>query len=189
MKTRLVLPLILGLLATQASALVVTGTVDGTVTPDTRVSGWVVTPFGQPVQEIVGVPVQSNRFSLEIPITAPTARGQVALTPQNVSWPGVIDPVAVSGQVQAAELRFFTYRDQNNNGRRDEAEALNEVAAQVGRSTLFIVWVNGDVTVKANKGYVATLKRGWNAFLVDDGRAVSLKPFAADTAVTVRLNR
>ena len=189
MKTRHVLPLMLGLLATQASALIVSGTVDGTVTPDTRVSGWVVTPFGQPVQEIVGVPVQGNRFSMEIPTAAPTARAQVALTPQNVSWPGVIDPVAVSGQVQSAELRFFTYRDLNNNGRRDDAEPLREVAAQAGRSTLFIVWVNGDLTVKANKGYVAQVKRGWNAFLVDVGRAVSLKPFAADIGVTVRLNR
>ncbi|MFC4636793.1 hypothetical protein [Deinococcus hohokamensis] len=189
MKKRSVLFLMLGLLATQAPALTVAGTVDGSVSPDTRVSGWVVSPFGQPVQELVSVPVQGGRFSLEIPTTAPTARAQVALTPQNVSWPGVIDPVSVTGQVQAAELRFFTYRDQNNNGRRDEAEALREVTPQAGRTVLFIAWVNGDATVKANKGYVAELKRGWNAYLVDVGRAVSLKPFSADIAVTVRLSK
>ncbi|MFC4425516.1 hypothetical protein [Deinococcus navajonensis] len=189
MKKCSVLFLMLGLLATQAPALTVAGTVDGTASADTRVSGWVVSPYGQPVQEIVSVPVQNGRFSLEVPTAAPTARAQVALTPQNVSWPGVIDPVSVSGQVQVAELRFFTYRDQNNNGRRDEAEPLREVSAQAGRATLFIAWVNGDATVKANKGYVADLKRGWNAFLVEVGRAVSLKPFAADIGVTVRLGK
>lgn len=189
MKKRFVLFLMLGLLTTQAPALTVAGTVDGAVSADMRVSGWAVSPYGQPVQELVSVPLQGGRFSLEIPMTAPTTRAQVALTPQNVSWPGVIDPVSVNGLVQATELRFFTYHDQNNNGRRDDAEALREVTPQAGRTTLFIAWVNGDVTVRANKGYVAELKRGWNAFLVDVGRAVSLKPFSADIAVTVRLTK
>ncbi|UBV43805.1 hypothetical protein LAJ19_06215 [Deinococcus taeanensis] len=175
--------------AGQAGALTVAGSVEGSVPPDLRVAGVVVSPFGQVIQEVASVPVTQGRFTLELPSAAPSARAQAVLTPQNVTWPGVIDPVQVSAQAQVAELKFFTYRDVNNNGRRDENEALREVTAQVRGASLFVVWVNTDVTVTASKGFQAPLRRGWNAFLLDVGRVVKVQPFADSTVVTVRVGR
>ncbi|NTX99398.1 hypothetical protein [Deinococcus sp. JMULE3] len=173
-----------------ASALTVKGTVSGAnVTPDLRVAGVVITPSGQFVQELSSVPVEGGSFTMEIPDTSPLPRAMVSLTPQNVNWPGVIDPVQVSGQAQVAELKLFTYRDQNNNGRRDDNEPLREAMSDARGANLFVVWANTDVTVTANKGFRAPLKRGWNAFLVDVGKAVSVQPFADSTVVTVRIGR
>lgn len=189
MKTRLLLPIALGLLAGSASALTVAGTVDGPVTPETRLGAWVVTPLGEAVEEVAGTPVRGGRFSLDLPTTVPDLKAQVPLTPQNVTWPGIIDPVAVSNPVQVAELRFYTYPDTNTNGRRDAGEALREVTPTAANATLFIAWVSGDVTVRASKGYEAALKRGWNAFLVNVGRAVSVQPYKADAQLTVRMTK
>ncbi|GAA5437338.1 hypothetical protein ACMT4L_02755 [Deinococcus sp. A31D244] len=175
--------------AGQGLGLTIRGSVEGSGPADTRVAGFVVSPFGQAVEEVTSVPLENGRFVLEIPTAAPTARAQVDLTPQNVTWPGVIDPVQVSGQARVAELKFFVYRDANNNGRRDDNEPLRDVLPSVGRATLFVAWVNTDVTVKASKGYAATLKRGWNALIVDVGRAVAVQPFSDSTTVTVRLTR
>lgn len=177
------------LLLTQAAALTVSGTVDGGVNDDTRIGGFIVSAVGQPLQEVVSTTVKDGKFRLEVPADAPTTRGQVKLTPQNVSWPGVIDPVSVVGDAQAAELKFFAYRDQNGNAQRDDGEPLRELSPNVGKASLFIAWVSADVTVKANKGYEATLKRGWNAFIVDVGKAVKVQPFQDATVVTVRMGR
>ncbi|MFB9992331.1 hypothetical protein ACFFLM_10185 [Deinococcus oregonensis] len=178
----------LGLLAS-ASAEGIAGTVTGSVAEGTRVSGWAVTPSGQAVQEIVSVPITGGKFRLELPTVAPSARAQTTLSAQNVSWPGVIDPVTVSAPVQTAELKFFTYRDTNRSGQRDDNEPLNEVTLNAGNSSVFVAWVGTDVTVKANRGYEASLKRGWNTFLVDVGRAVKVSPFAETTQVSLTLGR
>jgi len=182
----------LGML-TSASAQSIAGTVTGTVTGNaaegTRISGWAVTPSGQAVQEIVSVPINGGKFRLELPTIAPSARAQTTLSAQNVSWPGVIDPVTVSASVQTAELKFFTYRDTNRNGVRDDNEPLNEVTLNSGSSSMFVAWVGTDVTVKANRGYEASLKRGWNIFLVDVGRAVKVSPYADTAQVTLNLGR
>ena len=170
------------------AALTVAGTVDGAGT-DVRIAGFVVSAYGQPIQELVSVPVRGGRFSLEIPTTVPPTRAQVSLTPRNVTWPGVIDPVSVSVPVQAAELKFFSYRDVNANGHRDETEPMREAPPTSGTATLFVTWVSGDVTVTASKGYSATLVRGWNAFLVEVGRAVAVLPFGDDQVVRVRVGR
>src|SRR6478672_11610408 len=138
------LPVLLALAAGHGAALTVAGTADG-VGPDTRIGGFVVTPYGQPLQEFVSVPVQNGRFQLQVPETVPPARAQVNLTPQNISWPGVIDPVTVSTPVQAAELKFFAYRDQNANGHYDDGETMREVPPTAGSATLFVTWVSGDV--------------------------------------------
>ncbi|GAA5512216.1 hypothetical protein Dcar01_00930 [Deinococcus carri] len=185
MKRRL-LPLAAALLGV-GSALTVTGSVAGSIPADTRVSGWAVSASGQPVQEIVSAPVSGGTFRLDLPASAPGPRAQSALTPQNVSWPGVLDPVTVSAPAQTAELKFFVYRDGNGNGQHDEGETLREVGVNAGRGTLFVAWVSSDVTVKANRGYQATLKRGWNAFVVEVGRAVKVAPFL-DGEVEVLLN-
>ncbi|MDB5046923.1 MAG: hypothetical protein JWQ08_2973 [Deinococcus sp.] len=178
----------LGTLA-PAQALDIAGTVTGTPADGTRVSGWAVTPSGQAVQEIVSVPINSGKFRLQLPTIAPSARAQTTLSAQNVSWPGVIDPVSVSAAVQTAELKFFTYRDANRNGQRDDNEPLNEVTLNSGNSSLFVAWVGTDVTVKANRGYEASLKRGWNAFLVDVGRAVKVAAFPEAAQVSLTLGR
>lgn len=184
------LALTAALLAGSGGALTVTGSVTGSVPPDTRVSGWAVTASGQPVQEIVSVTVTGGQFRLEVPTAAPTARAQTALTSQNVAWPGVLDPVTVSSAAQTAELKFFTYRDTNRSGQHDEGEALREVAPTAGRGSLFVVWVNTDVTVKANRGYAALLKRGWNAFVVEVGRVVRVAPFIeGEVGVTLDAGR
>lgn len=177
-------------LASSGGALTVTGRVEGSVPAETRVSGWAVSASGQPVQEIVSVPVNGGQFRLEVPPAAPIFRAQTALNPQNVTWPGVLDPVTVSAQSQTAELKFFTYRDANRNGQRDEGETLREVNLNAGRGSLFIVWVNSDVAVRASRGYDVALKRGWNAFLVEVGRAVKVAPFKEGVAaVTLNLGR
>ncbi|WP_019585654.1 hypothetical protein [Deinococcus apachensis] len=178
------------LLASSGAALTVTGKVEGTVPADTRVSGWAVSVSGQPVQEIVSVPVNGGQFRLEVPGASPSFRAQTALNPQNVTWPGVLDPVIVSAETQTAELKFFTYRDANRNGQNDEGEELREVTLSAGRGSLFVVWVNSDVAVKASRGYEVALKRGWNAFVVEVGRAVKVAPFKDGVAaVSLSLGR
>ncbi|GGO28249.1 hypothetical protein [Deinococcus humi] len=189
MNLRLLLSLALGLSVPQASALTVTGTVQGSAAPDLRLAGFAVTPFGQPVQELASSSLDSGQFRLDLPAGPPPARAQAVLSSQNVSWPGVIDPVQVSAAAQTGELKLFVYRDQNGNARHDENESLREVSPMVGRSSLFIPWVSADVTVTANKGYQASLKKGWNAFLVDVGRVVNVQPFAEAVTVTVSLQR
>lgn len=178
------------LLLGTAAALSVTGTVVGTVPSDLRVSGWAVSPAGQPLEELVSVPVTGNTFRLEIPTSPPTFRAQTALSPRNVAWPGVLDPVRVSAQPQTAELKFFTYRDLNRSGQRDASEPLREVTLDTERGTLFVVWVSGDVDVQASRGYAVSLVRGWNAFEVEVGRAVRIAPFKDGIArVTLELGR
>ncbi|MDL2344702.1 hypothetical protein QOL99_11140 [Deinococcus sp. MIMF12] len=178
------------LLLGTAPALTVTGSVVGAVAGDTRVSGWAVSPSGQPVEELVSVPVTGSAFRLEIPTAPPTFRAQTALSSRNVAWPGVLDPVSVSAGPQTAELKFFTYRDLNRSGQRDEGEPLREVSLDTGRGSLFVVWVGSDVTVRASRGYAVSLRRGWNAFEVEVGRAVRIAPFTEGVArVTLELGR
>lgn len=189
MNTRFLLSLALALTVAPASALTVTGTVQGNVTPESRLGGFAVTPFGQPVQELVSAPLDGGSFRLDIPAAAPPARAQAVLTAQNVSWPGVIDPVQISAAAQAGELKFFVYRDQNGNARHDDNEVLREVSPMVGKSPLFVPWVSTDVTVSANKGYQVALKKGWNAFLVDVGRTVNVRTYPDGTAVLLPVGR
>ena len=183
----LLLPIAAALLAPAAGALTVSGRVAGSVSPETRVGAWAVSASGQPVQELASVAVTGGRFRLDLPAAAPPARAQTPLSAQNVAWPGVLDPVSVSAPAQATELKFFTYRDVNRSGARDEGEPLAEAAATTPRGTLFVVWVSADVTVKANRGYEAALRRGWNALLVEVARAVRTLPLA-DGAADITLN-
>ncbi|CAM3158295.1 Carboxypeptidase regulatory-like domain-containing protein [Deinococcus saxicola] len=189
MNTRFLLSMALGLTMPAASALTVTGMVQGSVTPQSRLGGFAVTPFGQPVQELVSAPLDSGSFQLDIPAAAPPARAQSVLTAQNVSWPGVIDPVQISGAAQTGELKFFVYRDQNGNARHDDNEALREVSLMVRKSALFVPWVSADATVSANKGYLVALGKGWNAFLVDVGRTVNVRPYPDGTVVLLSVGR
>ncbi len=194
MNTRLPTFLALAALTGQATALTVMGMVEGTTADDVRISGFVVSSFGQPVQELLSVTVKNGKFKLEIPASAPNEKApnekvQMALIPQNISWTGVIDPVTVSKEAKGAELKFFSYHDVNKNNSRDDNEPLREITLNVGRASLFVEWVNIDVQVTANKGYQAFFKKGWNALLVEVGRTVNVQPFDEDTVVNVKMIR
>ncbi|CAM3721426.1 hypothetical protein [Deinococcus frigens] len=189
MNIRRPLSLALGLTLASASALTVTGMVQGGVTPETRIGGFAVTPFGQPVQELVSASLSGGKFRLDVPTGAPSGRAQAVLTPQNVSWPGVTDPVQISAAAFAGELKFFTYRDLNGNERHDDNEALTEATVMVGKAALFIPWVSADVMVTANKGYLASLRKGWNAVLVEVGRTVNVQPYPSGTEVVISVGR
>ena len=160
MKTRF-LPLGFLLLVAQASATSIAGSVQGNTPTDLRVSAFAVTSFGQPVAELVSAPVSGKAFKLDLPDGAPPARAQVPVD-NRVSWPGLIDFQKASADAQAAELKLFIYRDVNGDGKWQDAEALKEVRAQVGKAELFVVWASAPVTVTASRNYTADLKKGWN---------------------------
>ena len=189
MKRRLCLLTLLPLgLAGQAGALSLSGTVQGEVTPDTRLGGWAVTPFGQPVQELVSTPVTGGRFSLALPDAAPPARAQVPLD-DRLSWPGLIDLTRVSVPAQVAELKFYLYRDLNGDGSRDDSEPLREVRLNAGRGGVFVVWSSAATRVTGSREYAADLSRGWNALVVDVRATVRVQPYAPQTPVQIDLGR
>lgn len=172
------------LLAASASAISIAGSVQGNTPADLRVSAWAVTPFGQPVTELVSAPLKGKTFTLELPDAAPPARALVPVD-NRVSWPGLIDFGKASAPAQAAELKLFTYRDANGDGKRQDNEPLKEVRAQVGKGELFVVWASTPVTVTASRNYAANLKKGWNVLTVEVRGSVVVKPIEATTSVTV----
>jgi len=174
---KLALFLAAGFLTGSGHALTVRGTVSGAVVPDLRVSAWVVTAAGQPVQELVSVPVDAQAFHLEIPPAPPTFRSQATLTAQNVAWPGLLEPIQVTGEARTAELRFFVYRDLNASGQHDGGERLREVTPRTEKGTLFVAWASSEVAVQGARGYFASFKQGWNAWVIEVGRAVKINPF------------
>jgi hypothetical protein len=189
MKRRLSVLTLLSLgLAGQAGALSLTGTVQGEVTPDTRLGGWAVTPFGQPVQELVSAPVTGVRFTLSLPDAAPPIRAQVPVD-DRLSWPGLIDLTRVSAPAQAAELKFYLYRDTNGNGSRDDGEPLREVRLNVGRGGVFVVWASAATTITGSREYQAALERGWNALVVEVRNTVRVQPYTPQTSVQIDLGR
>lgn len=187
-RPRSLLSLALLALVVQASAATLTGTVAGGATADTRISAWVVTPFGQPVQELVSASVKDGRFSLALPDTVPPARAQAPINDQ-ISWPGLIDFGKASTNAQAAEMKFFVYQDTNGNGSRDDNEPLREVRLNAGKGDVFIVWASADVTVTASKGYLANLKKGWNLLSVDVRKDVSVKPLDVNAPLKVNIGK
>ena len=134
MKTRLLPLFALATLIGQATALTVTGTVEGAKTPDLRMSAFMVSPLGQALQEVASVPVTDNKFRLEVPSLDPHEKTQSVLVAEGISWPGVIEPILVNAESKVAELKFFSYVDLNKNGRRDDNEALTELSPNGGRA-------------------------------------------------------
>ncbi len=168
----------------QAGALALSGQLEGSVSPETRLSGWVVKGSGQPVQELVSTPVKDGSFTLSLPEGAPPAPVQLPLD-SRISWPGLMDFGKATATAQAAEMKFFLYRDANGNGHRDENEAMREVRLNAGRSFVFVVWASTPVTVTGSNGYAASLEQGWNALTVDIRSSVSVKPLDARATLTV----
>lgn len=164
-------------------ALTLAGTVTGNFAPQTRISAWVVSSAGQPVQELASSALQGGKFSLQIPADAPPAKLQKSLNAQSLVWPGMVAPVSISGAAQVAEVKFYTYKDANANAVRDSTEALQEELLNVGRNSLFIVWSSGPLTVQANKGYNAKLLTGWNALSIEVGKTVTVNSLKDGAAV------
>lgn len=185
MKTRL-LALSTLLFAAHAAAISITGAVQGSAPADLRLSAWAVTPFGQPVAELSSVPLKGSQFTLVIPDDAPPARALTAVD-NRLSWPGLIDFQKASASAQAAELKLFTYRDTNGDGKRQDNEALREVRAQVGKGELFVVWASQTVTVTASRNYQADLKKGWNVLQVEVRGNVTVKPIDEKTPLKIDL--
>ena len=186
------LPLAL-LLAAQtsgvASALSVAGTVTGGVPAAARVGGFVVDSSGTPLAELVSVPVVGGRFALEIPSVTPPVRALSALRADAVFWPGVLEPVNVSSQVNTADLRFYIYADSNGNGRRDDNEVLLETVPFAGKASLVVAYASGDAQVTAPRGFVTTLRAGWNALLIEVGKVVRVTQSSAVTGVNLNVER
>lgn len=185
---RTFLALIPLLFAAHAAAISIAGSVQGSAPADLRLSAWAVTPFGQPVAELVSVPLKGNTFTLPIPDDAPPARTQVPVD-NRLSWPGLIDFEKASAPAQSAELKLFTYRDLNGDGKRQDNEPLREVRAQAGKGELFMVWSSTPVTVTASRNYRAELHKGWNVLQVNVRGAVSVAPLDAKSAITVNLGQ
>ncbi|WP_291426503.1 hypothetical protein [Deinococcus sp.] len=170
----------------QAGALSLSGTVGGAVTPDTRLSAWTVKTNGQPAEELGGAGIKDSQFTLTLPAVLPSSEN-LRPVDSRISWPGIVDFEKASAPAQVAELRFYTYRDQNANGVRDENEALREVRLNTGKGVVFVVWASNDVVVSGSKGYQASLKQGWNALEVEVRSSVSVRPLEAKTPLSTNL--
>lgn len=169
-----------------ASAQSLSGALEGTVMPDSRLSGWAVKASGQPVKELVSVPLKGETFKITLPAEAPAANLQGPVD-NRITWPGLVDFDKASAPAQAAEMKFFIYRDSNGNGERDDNEPLKEVRLNAGKSFVFVVWANNDVTVTGSNGYQAALKKGWNALTVEVRNTVSVKPLDPKTTLQVNV--
>ncbi len=154
--------------------LSVSGRVAGSVPPQARVAGFVLDGSGTPFSELVSVPVNDGKFSLDLPSVLPPQKALSALRGDSIFWPGLLEPVNVNGQVSAADLRFYIYADSNGNGRRDAGDTLQEAVPFVGRSVLVVSFASGAAQVKAPRGFQADLKAGWNGLLIDVGRTVKV---------------
>ena len=171
------------------SGLALSGTVSGALPAQARVGGFAIDSSGAPVAELSSVPVSGGKFALEIPSVLPPQRALSQLRADTIFWPGVLEPVSVTGQVSAAELRFYVYQDGNGNGRRDDTEALQEAAPFVGKAVLFVSFASGPAQVSAARGFQANLKAGWNGLLIEVGRAVKVTSGNRITDVSLNVQR
>lgn len=171
------LALLLGVTTSFASAqssagLAISGTVSGSVPPHARVGGFVLDSSGAPVAELVSVPVTNGHFALELPSIVPPGGTLSTLRADSIFWPGLLEPVNVSGQASTAELKLYVYSDQNGNGRYEDTEPLLESMAFVGKSRLVVSYATVAAQVNAARGFQANLKPGWNGLLIEVGKTV-----------------
>lgn len=142
-----------------------------------RLGAWSLGPAGAAGSELASAPISSGRFALDWPEGAPPSRAQFPLRPETIIWPGVVGDVKMSTAVQSSAVGLFVYNDANQNGKRDDNEALMDAFADVQRQPLVLVWLSSAVTVSAGHGFSAELSSGWNAFLVDLGRNSSISRY------------
>jgi hypothetical protein len=175
--------------AQSGAGLAVSGMVSGNVPAQARVGGFVVDGGGNPVAELVSVAVTGGRFGLELPAVTPPGGALSTLRPDSIFWPGMLEPVTVSGQASTADVKFYVYADRNGNGRRDETEPLQESAAFVGKSLLVVSYSTGAAQVNAARGFQATLKPGWNGLLIEVGKTVKVTSSSAIGGVNLNVQR
>ncbi len=171
------------------AGLALSGTVSGALPARARVGVFAIDSSGAPVAELSSVPVNGGRFTLEIPSVLPPQRALSQLRVDSIFWPGVLEPVSVTGQVSVAELRFYVYQDANGNGRRDDTEMLQEATPFVGKAVLFVSFASGAAQVNAARGFQANLKAGWNGLLIEVGRAVKVTSSSRITDVSLNVQR
>jgi len=172
--------LISGLLATGlnvAQALSLEGTLSAlslsNASPaNVRVGLFLLGPNGKPALEVVSSPLKEGKFSLTLPDTPLEERFLEQLTPDAVTWSGVVGTIKVAGTPKFAELRLYSYADANTSTKRDPGEVLGEQTAQLGRSSLILVYLDGPGKVSADKGFEVSFKAGWNALSIEAGRTV-----------------
>ncbi len=171
-----------------AGALNLSGAAGPDLPDNARVGVFLVGASGAAVSEFASTPIQNGRFSLAVPDAAPATSAQFPLRRENIAWPGVLEPVKLSQEVSAGELRAYIYADSNGNGHFDSGEAQFETPLRSGRDAVVLVWVNGDTRVEAARGFDANLKRGWNALSISTGKTAKVAPYA-DGALTLTLVR
>ena len=158
--------------AQSSAGLAISGTVSGSVPANARVGESVVDSSGTPVAELVSVPVTNGHFALELPGSTPPAGTLPALRADSIFWPGLLEPVRVSGQASTAELKLYVYSDRNGNGRYENTEPLLEPVAFVGKSRLVVSYATVAAQVSAAHGFQANLNAGWNGLLIEVGKTV-----------------
>lgn len=171
------------------TGLAVSGTVSGNVPAQARVGGFVVDGSGNPVAELVSVAVTGGRFSLELPSITPPGGSISTLRPDSIFWPGLLEPVTVTGQASTADLKFYVYNDKNGNGRRDDTETLQESVAFVGKSLLVVSYATGAAQINAAHGFQANLKPGWNGLLIEVGKTVKVSSSSVISGVNLNAQR
>lgn len=178
------------LVLSAAHALTLQGSVVGGagLSPSARLGLWSVQPSGAAGSELASTAITGGNFSLTWPDAPPPSRAQFPLRPETIGWPGVVGDVQLSAPTQSAATSLFVYNDANGNGKRDDNEALMDAFPEAQREPLVTVWVSGDVTVKAGRGFTTTLKSGWNTFLVDLGRSAAVSDYSGQP-ISLRVQR
>ena len=159
-----------------AQALSLEGTVStqapANVQAKLRVGLFLLGLNGKPALEVVSSPLKEGKFSLTLPEAALEERFLEQLTPDAVTWSGVVGSIKVAGTPKFAELRLYTYVDTNISAKREPGELLEEETAQLGRSSLILLYLDGPGKVSADKGFEVSFKAGWNALSIEAGRTV-----------------
>ena len=171
---------LLGMGLSAAQALSLEGTVSSvspvnaqaTLQANSRVGLFLLGPNGKPTLEVVSSPLKEGRFALTLPDKPLEERLLEQLTPDAVTWSGVVGTIKVAGTPKFGELRLYTYVDVNTSAKRDSSEGITETAAQLGRSSLVVIYLDGPGKVSADKGFEVNLKAGWNALSIEAGRTV-----------------
>ena len=181
------LPLLL--LAAAAQALSVSGSIAGEAPAQARVSAWLVDSAGRPLTETTSTAVNNGHFTLQLPDKPPLGRAVWTLNADNLSWPGVTGNITAPTGVNTGETRLFMYVDANNNGRRDEGEALQEGTAKLGKAVLAFIFVDRKATVRAARGFDVNLQTGWNALSVELGKSLKADVLTSVTGMQLLIGR
>lgn len=146
-----------------------------------RVGVFAVERSGAPVQELASAPLGADgSFALTLPETAPPERAVGAIVPEGLDWPGLVGRVTLSNPARAARAVLRAYTDADGKGAFGPGDSLWETAVTRGtRGAVILVWTDGRVQVKAERGFDLTLERGWNLAIIEVSRTVSAQRAAS----------